>query len=882
MSYNESVPDYKNAKFSIEDRIKDLLSRMSVKEKVRQLDQYMGTTFIDKAHPMQFTVMNKDGKLLWSKVDEVIGEAGIGCIHDLYGTAKVNNELQKYCIENTRLGIPVLFSEEALHGLLKPGCTVFPHAISQAATWNEDIAFEIGRGIAAETRSFGVCETFGPVLDLAREPRWGRMEENYGEDTYLASRMGVAMIKGLQGEDISASNSIIAEPKHFAVHGIPEGGLNTAHTSIGKHEMLSYYLPVFEAAFVEGGAINAMCSYNAIDGQPCSSHYELLTETLRGEWKMPGFVRSDLGAISRLYDKHKTASSKSEAIKQALEGGTDMQYYDFPHEFYQDSIIEMVEQEKISIETVNRAVSRVLRVKFMLGLFEKPYIDETLSKRVVRCDKHLEVALKAGREAICLLKNKDNILPLKKDIASIAVLGPSADEARLGDYTPFIEGFKPTTILEGIKDIVSKDTVIKYSKGVGILADELEFIPADCLVNESGSSGLIGEYFNNLNLSGEPILSRIDQYINFNWIISKPDKMISEGGFSVRWKGKVVPKQSCNGYIGTSSQDSMRLWVDGMLIIDGWGRSVSARKSVPFKFEKNSEYTIILEYCKDNNGAQVTLGWNLGDEEGIEEAVKIAREAEVAIIALGDSEKTCGEGIDRCELGLPGRQLELLKAVHATGTPVILVLQNGRAMTIGWEAENVNAILEAWYAGELGGKAIAEVIFGDYNPAGRLPVSFPKSLGQIPVYYSRRRGGSDSYIEANNKPLFAFGYGLSYTTFSYENLQVTPGNLALGENVTVSFDVTNTGNLAGDEVIQLYISDLYSSIVRPEKELKRFKRIYFKPSEKHTITFVLTLKDLQLLNKDLEWVVEPGTFKIIIGPSSDKQELTTEFNVIFI
>jgi beta-glucosidase len=754
MSYYRNLPDYKNVNISIEDRIKDLIYKMTIKEKVRQLDQYMGTTFIDKTHPMQFTVMNKEGKILWDKIYKEIGIDGVGCIHDLYGTAEINNKLQKYCIENTRLGIPVLFSEEALHGLLRPGCTVFPHAIAQASTWNENIAFNIGRGIAAETRSFGICETFGPVLDLAREPRWGRMEENYGEDTYLASRMGAAMVKGLQGEDISAENSIIAEPKHFAVHGIPEGGLNMAHCSIGKHEMLSYYLPVFEAAFVEGGAINAMCSYNAIDGQPCSSHYELLTEILRNQWKMPGFVRSDLGAISRLYDKHKTASSKADAIKQALEGGTDMQYYDFSHELYQDSIIEMVEQGKISIETINTAVSRVLRVKFMLGLFERPYIDEKLSREVVRSYKHLEAALKSGREAICLLKNKENILPLKKDIASIAVIGPSADEARLGDYTPYIEGFNPITILEGIKDIASKDTIIKYSKGVEI-----------------------------------------------------------------------------------------------------------------------------IEYCKDNNETEVTLGWNFGSE-GIEEAVKLAMEADVAIVALGDSEKTCGEGIDRCELGLPGRQLELLKAVHATGTPVILVLQNGRAMTLGWESENINAIIEAWYPGEAGGKAIAEVIFGDYNPAGRLPVSFPKSLGQLPVYYSRRRGGSDTYIEENNKPLFAFGHGLSYTTFSYENLKVTPENITPSENVTVTFDITNTGAVEGDEVVQLYISDLFSSMVRPEKELKRFKRIHLKPDEKFNITFVLTSKDLQLLNKDFKWVVETGVFKIIIGSSSDKEELTAEFNVI--
>lgn len=414
---------YRDPDASIEDRVQDLLQRMTIKEKVRQLDQYFGASFMSAAHPHMHTVMADDAEIRWDKISETIGTDGIGCIHDLYGTAEVNNAIQRYAVEQTRLGIPILFSEEALHGLLRPGCTIYPHAITMASTWNPELVGEVGRGIAAETRSLGIHETFGPVLDLAREPRWGRVEETYGEDTHLASRMAVAMIRGLQGDDLASTSSIIAEPKHFAVHGIPESGLNHSPASIGMNDMRSYHLPVFEAAFVEAGAVNAMCSYNSIDGVPCAADYSLLTEVLRDEWNMPGFVRSDLGAIARLEHAHFTASSEKEAIRQALVAGTDMQYYDYPHDVYQEAILEMVASGELNIDTVNIAASRVLKVKFMLGLFENPYIDPNLSVEVIRSEKHRQTALQVAREGICLLQNKEQLLPLCKSTPVIAVIG---------------------------------------------------------------------------------------------------------------------------------------------------------------------------------------------------------------------------------------------------------------------------------------------------------------------------------------------------------------------------------------------------------------------------------------------------------------------------
>ena len=875
----KSIPKYKDRAVPIEDRVRDLLSRMTLEEKVRQMDQYIGRNFIRKPLADPSGTITDDDEIDWERVEEEIGDAGIGCIHDLYGTAKINNALQKYAVEKTRLGIPILFSEEGLHGLCRPGCTVFPQSITMAATWRPEIVKEVGKAIAAETRSFNIHEVFGPVIDLARDPRWGRMEETYGEDTYLSSRMAAAMVQGLQGDDLTAPTSIAAEPKHFAAYGEPVGGLNCAPALIGKRELHTYHLPIFEAAIVEGGALNVMCSYNSIDGIPCSADYELLTTVLRDKWNMVGFVRADLGAMGNLYHWHRVAPSREEAIKQSIEAGLDMQYYDYPHEFFQNALVQMVKDGVMSEETINTAVSRILRVKFMLGLFDNPYVDPGLWKSVVRSEKHQAVALQAARDGICLLKNDGNLLPLRKDIASIAVIGPSADAARLGDYTPRIEGFEPITVLDGIKQLVSPQTEVTHVRGTGITPVELRPIPEHWLQTVQGEKGLRGEYFNNPNLTGEPLLVRTDGKIDFNWIVTKPHYELGNTHYSVRWTGQMIPDRDFDGYLGTSTFDSMRVWIDGELVIDGWGESKLGSQKIPFSFKKGGKYDLRVEYCKDAGGARILLGWSQDDDE-IDKAVEAAKNAEVAVVVLGDSHETSGEGLDRVELGLPGKQLDLLRAVYATGTPVVLVLQNGRALTLNWEAAHIPAIIEAWFGGEKGGLAVAEAIFGHINPGGRLPVSFPKSVGQLPVYYNRPPGGRTSYVEMDWEPLFPFGYGLSYTEFKYDNLQVSPERVGLDCEVTVSVDVTNVGDRAGDEVVQLYIRDLWSSVVRPHKELKRFRRVHIEPGVTERVTFHLEAQDFHLLNRDFEWVVEPGSFHIMVGPHANALDLRAELTVI--
>lgn len=867
----EDLKDYPFAdkNLNIEERILDLISRMTLEEKVRQLDIYSGAEVLtDSKMPAIF-----DG----DKYKELYGELGIGCLQIRYSSAKLNNQIQEYNIKNTRLGIPVLFSEETLHGLVWPEATIFPQQIALAGTFEPDLAYKQGRAIASEVRSLGVHEGWSPVLDLARDPRWGRVEEGYGEDTYLGAKFAYKMVEGLQGNDLTRNNSIVSEPKHFSGYGAPSGGLNCGPAMFGRRDHANYCLPIFEAAF-NAGALNTMCSYNTIDGVAVAGDKELLTDVLRNELGMEGFVRSDMTAIRMLHTCHYAAKSDREAIKMGIEAGVDMQLYDYPHEEYQNTLIDLVNTGEITEEVINISCSRVLRVKFMLGLFENPFTDETLSERVVNCREHKEIALEVAEKSICLLKNQNNILPLKKSIKNIAVIGPSAAVCRFGGYSSASSVERGITLLDGIKSLVSKDTKVVYNSGCNILDTDIKPIPQNWLRDADGKSGLTGEYFNNLDFSGEPVCTRVDRMINFNFIYSKPAAGVNADKFAVRWSGTLLTDCSFKGCIGLSTMDSMRLWIDNNLVVDGW-EGLNANQMIDFDFVQGKEYQIRIEYKNDQRGARVIFGYNNG-RLNMDEAIRIAQNADVAIVAVGDSEETCGENFDRADLGLPGKQLDLVKAIHATGTPVVLVLQNGRPMSITWENDNIPAIIEAWHIGEQGGMAISKVIFGDVNPAGRLPMSFPKSVGQIPVHYNRCPFSATKYVEMDWLPLYPFGYGLSYTNFEYSNIRLSKAEIKINETVDVMFDVTNAGDCHGEEVAQLYIHDEYSSVLRPYKELAGFKRIYLEKGERKTVILTLGYEQLRVLNKEIKWVVEEGKFEVMVGNNSANILLTGEFNVL--
>lgn len=845
---------FQDKTLSIEERIDDLLGRMTLGEKVRQMDIYAGTEFQDQ-----------NGNFQMDKLLEVSGNEGLGCLQNRYSSAEANNEIQRRVMEHSRLPIPVLFSEEALHGLIWPGCTVFPQQLALAATFEPSLAKEQGHAIASECRSLGIHETWSPVLDLARDPRWGRVEEGYGEDTYLASRFAENMVKGLQGDDLTRPDTMVAEVKHFSGYGAPTGGLNCAPAMMGRHEHEFYCLPVFEAAF-KAGAMNAMCSYNSIDGVPVACDRSILTDQLRGKLGMRGFVRADMTAVAMLHTCHFVAKTPKEAMKMGVQAGVDMQLYDFPHDVYQKGLLELVRDGELEEAVIDQSVRRILRVKFMLGLFENPFTDESLSKKVVHCEKHVDTARKVAEKAICLLKNQNGLLPLKKDIGTIAVIGPSAAVPRFGDYSAPGECKAAVSVLDGIKGMVSDQTKVLYARGCHILESQMMPVPTAWLRTPQGEPGLQGEYFNGQDFSGEPVVTRIDPSIHFNWIYTQPGDGIDAGCFGVRWTGSVVPAEDFNGFIGLSSMDSMRLWIDGELIVDRWQNS-EAESSREVHWKAGERHDVKVEFINDQRGVRVILGYSYGEND-MEEAVRAAKQADVAVVVVGDDETTCGENLDRADLDLPGRQKELVRRISETGAPVVLVLQTGRPVSIVWESEHIPAILEAWTIGEQGGTAIAETLFGDCNPGGRLPMSFPKSVGQLPVHYNRRPFGAVKYVEMDWNPLYPFGYGLSYTKFQYSNFRLSKETIAKDGEVEVSLDVTNVGDVYGEDVPQFYIHDEYSSVVRPYKELAGFERVGLNPGETKTVTVAIGPRQLRLLNRDFQWEVEPGNFTIMAGSHS--------------
>lgn len=868
---------YKNPALSIEERTADLLSRMTLEEKIKQTDQF---------YVFDFARTSPEGRVLETDMDAMAGLMGgmsVGSVQLRGCTPRIANRLQRYAVEETRLGIPFLYSEEALHGFFDTHATCFPQQISLAATFQPELGKEMGHCIAAEARACGVHETFSPVMDLTRDPRYGRVEESFGEDTYLCGEFAREIVKGMQGSDLKAPDAVAAEPKHYVGYGTPVAGLNCAPSAMGRRDIFAYCMPVFEEAFVNGGAWNAMCSYNSIDGQPVSSDREILTDVLRGQFHMPGFVRSDMTAVSRLYDWHFTAPSKTDAIRQGLEAGVDLQLYDFTHEEWTEGIRSLIREGRMQEDVLDTACGRVLKLKFALGLFENPYVEESRYEKTANCPKYQETAAAIARKSICLLKNKDNLLPLSPALKTIAVIGPGADEPALGDYCTGYDPRHMVTVLDGIRQLAGEGTKILYEKGCSYLGEQLIPFHPGWFVSEDGSAGLTGRYYNGWQMQGEPVTTRVDSMIRFNWIYAKPHPDVDAAFFSVVWTGILKAPESFSGCLGLSGMDSMRLYVDGELLLDSWGVSEKDGLLTDFAFEAGREYAIRLEFCNDARGAGVLFGYNRG-RDNTQAAVAAAKNADVAIVCLGDNTETSGENLDRTELTLPGTQPDFLKRIAATGTPVVLVLQNGRPLSLTWEQEHIPAIVEAWFPGEKGGRAIAEILFGITAPSGRLPMSFPKSVGQVPCNYNRFPGGGKRYVEMDWEPLYPFGFGLTYTTFAYSGLTISGSGLSAGEaergaEIIISFTVTNTGTVFGEETAQVYVRDVCASVVKPVKELAGFEKTALYPGESRLIRISLGRRQLRTLNMQYQWHVEPGEFEIMVGDNAADVLLEGRFSL---
>ena len=761
----EAKADYWNPRLPVSRRVEDLLTRMTLEEKVGQmLCMWNARRRISDAEgrfdpaqaPKWFTV-------------------GIGRIerpsddHGARAEAEFTNAIQRWVKQKTRLGIPVIFHEEALHGLQGPEATSFPQAIALASTWNPDLVERVFTVIAREVRARGAHQVLAPVVDVARDPRWGRFEETFGEDPYLVSRLGLAAVRGLQGAGrIIPADRVIATLKHMAVHGQPESGTNVGPASVGERTLRDVFLYPFEVAVKQGHARSLMPSYNEIDGIPSHANRWMLRDVLRAEWGFDGTIVSDWQALSQLVSRHRVAANAAAAAQQALAATVDVELPDV--ETY-DTLIEQVKQGKVSESAIDDAVRRLLRDKFELGLFDNPIVDPARADEISGAKANRPLALEAARQAIVLLQNRGGLLPLRVEKARrVAVIGPHAAEVMLGGYSGVPR--YSVSILEGIRARLGEGATVAYREGVRITEDS---------AFTRGSQPLVG---------------------------------------------------------GTRSQAR-------------W----SADRVVPADPASN--------------------------RRRIEEAKALAGDSDVTIVVVGDNEQTAREAYaenhlgDRADLRLVGQQEELVRAVLDAGKPTVLVLINGRPPAIPDLAERVRAILEGWYLGQEGGTAVAEVLFGDVNPSGRLPVSLPRGVGQLPLFYNHKPTARRGYLFDSTQPLFPFGHGLSYSTFTYSTPTVSPARIPPDGRATASVEVTNTGSRAGDEVVQLYLRAEVSRATRPVLELKGFQRITLAPGEKRTVTFEVGPEQLSYHGLEMKRVVEPGQFRVMVGGSSDKVKSVT-------
>jgi beta-glucosidase len=843
-AYSQEVIPYKNPGLAIETRVSDLLSRMTIEEKFWQL--YMIPGDLDA------------GK---EKFKNGILGLQVRALGEMEMALKLNS-IQRFFVEETRLGIPVIFFEEALHGLVSDGATSFPQAIALAATWDTSLVGRAAQVIAMEAKSMGIRQVLSPVVNIAGDVRWGRTEETYGEDPFLSSMIGVAFVSAFEKLDV------VTTPKHF-IANVGDGGRDSYPVDIDERLLEEVYLPPFRACFEQGGSRSVMTSYNSLNGSPCTANDWLLNSKLKKQMHFSGFNISDACAVGGANVLHYTASDYPDAAAKALNNGLDVILQtEFDH--YKLFIPPFLDG-RIDIKTIDEAVARVLRVKFQIGLFEDAYVDENEVNPWNSNPANKVLAKEAALESIVLLKNENKILPLRKSSKTIAVIGIDAVEARLGGYSG--PGNGKINILDGIKNKLGENCEVLYSPGCGRQSTEWVPVPSSVLYTAADGNienGISAEYYNNIDLSGNPAISRIDKELNFRWTLYSPDPAINYDFFSAKWTGKIKAPATGLYKIGLDGNDGYRLYLDGKLLIDNWKNQSYSTTLVDFKFEKDKEYDIKVEFFESSGGVWLKLVWNIGVDNDwakkIDDAVEAARVTEVAVIVAGIDE---GEGYDRACLDLPGHQEEMINRVAQTGKPVVVILVGGSAITMSAWMNNVDGILDAWYPGEEGGSAVADILFGDYNPAGRLPITFPVAEGQLPLVYNHKpTGRNDDYGDLSGQPLFPFGFGLSYTSFEYSDLQFDSKLIDREDDVVIRFKVRNTGDFGGDEVVQLYTRDLLASVARPVKELKGFQRIHLEAGEEKELSFILTPGLLKLLNDKMEWLVEPGEFRIMIGASS--------------
>ncbi|MBN1659822.1 MAG: glycoside hydrolase family 3 C-terminal domain-containing protein [Anaerolineae bacterium] len=800
-----------------------------------------------------------------------------------------------------RLGIPAYnWWNECLHGLGRAGlATVFPQSIGLAATWNPDLVYRVASAVSDEARAkhhqalrrdirqiYSGLTHWTPNVNLFRDPRWGRGQETYGEDPTLTASIGVAFVEGLQG-DHPHYLKLVATPKHFAAHSGPEASRHHFDARVAERDLRETYLPAFEACVKQGRAASVMGAYNRLNGEPCCASPTLLEGVLRGEWEFDGYVVSDCEAIYDIYEHHKVVSTAAEAAALAVRHGCDLNCGSvYP------ALLDAVEQGLISEPEIDRAVGRLFTARFRLGMFDPPeqVPYASIPYEIVDSPAHQALALEAARESIVLLRNEGKLLPLRKDLDAIAVVGPNADDllALLGNYhgTPAA----PVTPLAGIRSKVSASTAVYYATGCSWIdgVQPLHPIPpAHLRAAGLAESGLTGDYYDNPDLAGTPVLSRVDRVVDFIWKDRSPLAGRWGAPFSVRWIGTLIPPADGAYRLGVNGHSGYRLYLDGKMLVESEVIHHPILQVVEVDLEGGRLYDIRLDYASRGLDPQVQLLWAPPQADPAAQALAVAAKADVVVAVMGLSPRLEGEemrvavdgfvGGDRTDIALPGPQQDLLDRLQALGKPLVLVLMNGSALAVNWAAGH--AIVEAWYPGQAGGQALADVLFGDYNPGGRLPVTVYRSVDDLPPFDDYGLEGR-TYRYFQGEPLFPFGYGLSYTTFALDNLRIGAARVSAGEQVAVCIDVTNTGHLAGDEVVQLYVRHPDAMVPRPFLELKGFKRVKLRPGECKTVTFALHTHQLGYPDEQMRYAVHPGWVEVLVGTSAQDLPLSGSFEIV--
>jgi len=867
-AFSQHLPVYKDSTQPIEKRVSDLLSRMSPEEKFFQLfmipgeipageeDRYRGGLF-----GFQVSAAQRKGasQLLDYNVKDDAATL----------RAKING-LQHFFVERSRLGIPMIAFDEALHGVVRGGATTYPAAIALAASWDTALMGRVAQSIAGEARQRGIRQVLSPVINIANDPRWGRVEETYGEDPLLTSAMAVAFVSRFE------RSGIITTPKHF-IANVGDGGKDSYPIYYNQRLLDEVYFPPFLACFQQGGSRSVMTAYNAVDGTPASQNEWLLTQKLKKEWGFKGFVISDANAVGGANVLHFTSPDVPTSEQQAVNAGMDVAFqtsFDHAKLFIPHFLDGGIDRARI-----DDAVSRVLRAKFELGLFDHPYVTEEDIRVWGDTSGNRALARLAARESIVLLKNEGGVLPLKAGVRSIAVIGEDAVAARLGGYSG--PGVNKVSILEGIKERAGTNVRVTYARGAGPTDQMWAVVPGDHLFTEKGGSthGLNAEYFANLTLSGAPAVKRVDADINFQWTLGMPDPSVGHDFYSARWTGVVRAPEEGTYTLGLDGDDGYRLWVDDSLVVDHWLKQSYHTEFLKTELRPGQEYAIRVEFNEPVGNAHLKLVWRKNPEPMVmESTIAAALEADVIVVAVGIHE---GEFQDRASLALPEKEEALINLAAGMHKPVVVVLVGGSAITMNNWIDRVPGVLDVWYPGEEGGHAVADVLFGDADPGGRLPISFPISEAQLPwVYNHTPTGRGDDYNNLSGLPLFPFGYGMSYTYFTYSGLTLDKASMGVGDSAVLRCRVTNDGDRDGEEVVQLYLKETVASVARPVIALKGWKRVHLRRGESAAVSWVIGPAVLASLDKELRRGVEPGEYQLLVGASSRDLRLKGLLRVI--